>query len=246
MKLKNNTILITGGSSGIGLELARRLTQSDNQVLICGRTEEKLNKAQNEIPGLDTFKCDLSKYEDCIKLSDWVKRKHPKCNMLINNAALVHRASFSKDDDMIDKANLEFQTNTIAPITLAKLLMPIMEKNRNPLLVNVTTGLVYVPKAAYPFYCATKAALHSFTQGLRYQMKHSKLQVIEVMFPAVDTPWHQGNPPKIAISPVTAVDEMIRGIEKGKMEIHIGKVKLIRFLSRLAPEFALKKINSLE
>jgi uncharacterized oxidoreductase len=70
--------------------------------------------------------------------------------------------------------------------------------------------------------------------------------VIEVMFPAVDTPWHQGNPPKIAISPVTAVDEMIRGIEKGKMEIHIGKVKLIRFLSRLAPEFALKKINSLE
>lgn len=245
MKLTNKTFLITGGSSGIGLELAKRLIEKNNKVLICGRSEKKLEKAQQLLPQVEAFQCDLSLYEDCVKLATWIEELYPKCNVVINNAALVHTADFYRDDQMIEKANLEFQTNTMAPITLAKLLIPVIERNANPVLVNVTTGLVYAPKAAYPFYCATKAALHSFTQGIRFKMKDSKVKVVEALFPAVDTPWHNGNAPKIAISPGAAVEEMLKGLEKGKEEIYIGKVKLIRALSRIAPGFALKKINSL-
>ena len=246
MKLTKNKILITGGSSGIGFELAKRFLQSDNKVLICGRSDKNLELAKKELPDLEVFQCDLSKYQSCQELAQWIQNHHPDCNMLINNAALVHTADFLSDENILDKANLEFQTNTIAPITLAKLLMPVIKQNVNPVLINVTTGLVYSPKATYPFYCATKAALHSFTQGLRFQMNGSGIKIIEAMFPAVDTPWHNGNPPKIAISVEKAVSEMMRGLEKDKKEIYIGKVKLIRMISRIAPGFALRKINSLE
>jgi uncharacterized oxidoreductase len=246
MDLTNNKILITGGSSGIGLEMTKRFIERNNKVLICGRSLNKLEKAKMALPELDFFQCDLSKHEDCLHLAKWINDHHTDCNIVINNAALVHISNFYQDDRVIEKANLEFRTNTLAPITLTKLLIPLIEQNANPLLVNVTTGLVYAPRAAYPFYCATKAALHSFTQGLRVQMKDTKLRIVEVMFPAVDTPWHNGKPPKIAISPVAAVDEMIRGLKRGKEEIHVGKVKLIRMISRIAPGFALRKINSLE
>jgi len=167
--------------------------------------------------------------------------------MLINNAALVNVTQFYADEKAIEKADYEMRTNFMAPVILSKLLIPVLEKNVNPKLINVTTGLVYAPKAVYPFYNATKAALHSFTQVLRLQMeKVSKLSIVEVMFPAVDTPWHNGNTPKMAIPVEDAVSEMIEKLEKGEKEIKIAKVNLIYKMSRLAPKFALKKINSLE
>ncbi len=246
MELKNNTVLITGGSSGIGLELAQRLTEYGNQVLICGRNEQKLDQVKRNFPAIEVLKCDLSKVEECIRLANWVGEKHPDCNMLINNAALVHSEDFINGEQMIEKANLEFQTNLLAPITLAKLLMPVLRKNANSAIINVTTGLVYAPKAVYPFYNASKAALHSFTQMLRIQAQGSGVKIIEAQFPAVDTPWHKGNVPKVAIPAKEAVQEMITGLEKDRDEIRIGKVKLIYWMSRIAPGFALRTINSLK
>lgn len=112
--------------------------------------------------------------------------------------------------------------------------------------MNVTTGLAYVPKATYPFYNATKTALHSFTRVLRHQLRQSNIKVFEALIPAVDTPWHSGKAPKIAITVEKAVDEMIAGLEYGKEEIRIGKVKLIYWISGIAPGFAFIKINNLE
>ena len=109
----------------------------------------------------------------------------------------------------------------------------------------MTTGLIYAPKVAYPFYNATKAALHSFTQVIRTQMAATELKVVEVMFPAVDTPWHEGRPPRIAIGVEQAVDEMLRGLEKNREEIHVGKAGLIHWVARIAPKFAMKKIKNL-
>ncbi len=244
--LQNNTILITGGSSGIGLELAKRLSEN-NKVIICGRSKEKLEFVKTKVPEISIFQCDLAKQVECDKLASWVKEHYPQCNILINNAALVNVTQFYNDEKAIEKADYEMRTNFMAPVILAKLLIPVLEKNLHPKLINVTTGLVYVPKAVYPFYNATKAALHSFTQVLRLQMeKVSKLSIIEVMFPAVDTPWHNGNTPKIAIPVEAAVNEMIKKVEKGEEEIKIAKVNLIYKISRLAPKFALKKINSLD
>lgn len=245
MKLNNQSILITGGSSGIGLELAARLVEKGNKVIICGRSVEKLKQAQRKVPPLHYFACDISDPESCKKLRDWVKVHHPDLNILINNAAIVHMANFQEEDSILEMADKEFATNFFGPIHLIKLLLPILEKNPEPAIINETTGLVYTPRVDYPFYNSTKAALHAFTQVLRQHLKDSPVKVYEVLFPAVDTPWHNGNPPKIAISVEKAVEEMIKGLEKGKAEVKIAGVKLLYMLSRIAPAFAFRKINSL-
>lgn len=245
MDLSNSTILITGGSSGIGLELAGRLLQKKNTVIICSRTPGKLEMARRQFPSVHTIQCDLSVPDECFRLSDWISENHPDCNVLINNAATVHREPLLSGERIPQKAQTEINTNLLAPIILSKQLLPVLMRNSDPTIINITTGLVYAPKIIYPFYNATKAGLHSFTQVLREQLKQSPVAVIEVLFPAVDTPWHDGNPPKIAITAEKAVDEMIKGIKKGKTEIRVGGVKILYLLSRIAPGFTFKKINSL-
>jgi uncharacterized oxidoreductase len=245
MTLQNNTVLITGGSSGIGFELTKQLIKQDNRVLICGRAIDKLEKAKRLLPDIHYLQCDISKADECNKLARWVSDEHPDCNILINNAAIVHTDHFLNDDHILEKADAEVQTNLMGPIRLSKLCIPILQKNKTPKIINITTGLVYVPRTTYPFYNATKAALHSFTRVLRSQLDSSAIDVIEVLFPAVDTPWHKGNPPEIAISTEEAVQGMLTGFKKGKEEIRVDKVKLLYLLSRIAPNFAFKKLNSL-
>ncbi|MEK6478611.1 SDR family NAD(P)-dependent oxidoreductase [Catalinimonas sp. 4WD22] len=243
MKLQDNTILITGGSSGIGLELAKVLTSKGNRVLICGRSKSKLEKALQSIPELEIFACDLALQSERKELFQWVAANHPDCNMLINNAAIVHRTDFRKDEAMVEKAEAEIQTNLMAPIALTKLFLPLLEKNANPAIINITTGLVYAPKAAYPIYNATKAALHSFSQVLRHQLRERQVKIIEVLMMVVDTPWHEGNAPDMAISPQQAVAEMLSKLEKGQQEIKVAKVGMLNLLSRISPTLAFKLIN---
>jgi uncharacterized oxidoreductase len=207
------------------------------------RKKEKLENVKKEYPEIEIFQCDLAKSEECKRLADWIRTEHPDCNMLVNNAAIVHRTNFHDDQEVIVKAQDEIYTNFMAPIMLSKMLIPVLEKNSNPKIINVTSGLVYMPKAVYPFYNSTKAALHSFTQVIRMQLKESPIEVIEMMYPAVDTPWHNGNPPAIAIKPELAVQEALTRLEKGETEIKVGRVKLLYRMSRIAPAFALKKIN---
>lgn len=246
MELSNQTIFITGGSSGIGLELGKRFIEKNNKVIICGRSAEKLEAVKKQYPQLETVQCDLSDEKQCLDLAHWIRENHPDLNVLINNAALVHNTPFLETDTILEKLKLEVNTNLLAPIRLIKLLHPVLEKNDNPTIINITTGLVYVPRADYPFYNATKAGLHSFTQVLRMQLKSTNFRIIEVLFPAVKTPWHKGKPPKIAITVEKAVDDMIKGMKKGKLEIKVSKVKILYNLFRIAPGFALKKINSLQ
>ncbi|MBA4852195.1 SDR family oxidoreductase [Emticicia sp. BO119] len=244
--LTNNTILITGGSSGVGLELAKRLAEKNNSVLICGRSKEKLEEAKRQLPEVQVFRCDISSERECILLIEWVETNYPECNILINNAAIVSNTEFLKDDKAIEKANNEFQTNILAPIRLSKLFLPLLLNNPDAQIINISTGLVYAPRAVYPFYNATKAALHSFTQTLRLQLINQPIKIIEVLLPVVDTPWHKGNPPKIAIPAEKAVAEVLKELEKkNSLEIRIGGVKILYWLSRIAPGFAIRKINSL-
>jgi uncharacterized oxidoreductase len=245
MKLKGNTILITGGSSGIGLETAKYLANNGNTIIICGRSKEKLESAKKLIPSLHTYQCDISSISECERLFNYIKKSFPECNILINNAAIVNKTNFLSDGEILAKAELEMKTNYLGPIALTKLFIPMLEQNPNSKIIYITTGLVYSPKAVYPIYCSTKAALHSFIQTLRIQMKDCKVRIIEVLMPAVDTPFHDGNPPKIAITTEKAVKEMIIGLEKGDTEIKVAGIKLLYLISRLAPSFALKKINDI-
>lgn len=243
MKLTGNTIVITGGSSGIGLELAKVLIKKDNTVIICGRSQEKLDQAKILLPQLHTFQCDLSISDERKRFSDWIVKNHLGCNVLINNAAIVHKTNFFADQDIIEKAEMEVQTNFMAPLALTKLFTPLFQKNRFKLIF-ITTGLVYAPKATYPVYCATKSALHSFIQTLRLQLNKEPLDIYEVLMPAVDTPFHKGKVPKIAISCEKAVDEMLVKLGKGQKEIKIGGVKILGLLSRIVPSLALKIVNN--
>lgn len=243
MNLSNNTILITGGSSGIGLELSKVLIQKGNTVIICGKSDEKLMAAKKLEPNLFTYQCDLADAKACNAFAKTIIQHHPALNILINNAAIANKIDFLKDDQALEFAESEYQTNLLAPIRLIKLFYNTISTNNNGAIINITTGLVYAPRAIYPFYNSSKSAIHSFTQTLRFNLKREKTKVIEVLFPAVDTPWHKGAPPKIAISAEQAVHEMITGLEKGKAEIRVGGVKLLYWLSRIAPGFAFKKIN---
>lgn len=246
MKIENSTVLITGGSSGIGLELSKVFTQKGNKVIICGKSNEKLLAAKKMIPKLITYQCDLSDSQECNDFAKKIQENHPDLNILINNAAIVNKIDFLNDENAIELAEKEYQTNLIAPIRLIKLLYTTINKNESSAIINITTGLIYAPRFIYPFYNSSKSALHSFTQTLRIRLKDEKIKVIEVMFPAVDTPWHKGTPPKIAISADKAVSEMINGLETGKSEIKVGGAKILYLISRLAPSFALKKMNEVK
>jgi short-subunit dehydrogenase involved in D-alanine esterification of teichoic acids len=243
MRLQDQTILITGGSSGIGLALAKCLSEK-NTVIICGRSQEKLDEARKLVPEIHAVKCDIACRRQRENLFHYLKVNYPSLDVLINNAAIVHKTDFNTDDSMIEKAEAEISTNLIAPMALSKTFLS--NASYPAAIVNITTGLIYAPRAVYPIYNATKAALHSFTQVLRHQLKNANVQVIEVMMPVVDTPWHQGNAPKIAISPEKAVSEMIAELEKGKLEIRVGAVKILHFLARLAPGLAFRMINRIQ
>ena len=246
MRLSGRTILITGGSSGIGLELGKVLAGRGNRIIACGRSKEKLDEAQASIRELITFRCDLSQIGECRRLAAWVTEEHPSCDLMINNAAAVYTGKFLGDQGDLEALEELTRTNFQAPVILTRLLAPVLARNPKAALVYVSTGLVYVPRAQYPFYCATKAALHSFLQTLRLQLGELQLQVVEVMMPAVDTPFHGGRPPKIAISVERAVARMVAGLEADREEIRVEGAKLLYALSRIAPAFAFQKINSLK
>lgn len=245
MAADRDTFLITGGGSGIGLELAGRLSREGHRVLICGRDRVKLERAEKAHPGIAWFQCDLSRYGQCAGLAEWIGREHPGCNVLVNNAAVVSRGDFLSGEDMIGKARLEIDTNLLAPIVLTRLLLPVLERNPRAQIVNVNSGLIYAPRADYPFYNAAKAALHAFTQVLRSQMEGRPVRVREVMLPAVDTPWHQGRPPRIAIPVEKAVDGLLEGLAGGREEIRVGGTKALYLLSRIAPGLAFRMINAI-
>ncbi|MGM8360693.1 SDR family oxidoreductase [Flavobacterium sp. ARAG 55.4] len=245
MEIFNSTVIITGGSSGIGFEICKRLLQKGNTVITCSGSAEKLGEAKKQLPGLITYQCDLSQFAECEKLVKWTVLNFPSVNVLINNAATATRSDFISDATIIEKLEKEIAVNFKAPVYLIKSLYPLMAKNNRALIVNITSGLVYVPTKKYTFYNATKSALHSFTQVLRLQLQQQNVKITEVLFPVVDTPWHNGKVPKGAISAEDAVDEMLRGIKDDKAEIRISKVKLLYFLNRIAPDFMFKKINSM-
>jgi len=246
LKLINNTILITGGGSGIGLELTKTLLRMGNIVIICGRSENKLQMVKNDLPRVHTVQCDVSDQKQREELFSQVTNEHPRLNMLINNAVIVNYLKIQDKNYSAALVDREIQTNFIGPVGLIKLFLSHLSRQKNSAIINMTTGLVYAPHADMPGYCASKAALHSYTQSLRLQLKDNPIKIIEVMMTAVDTHFHDGgHVPDIAITTKKAVTLMLNEIQKSKNEIKIGKVKLLSLLCRIAPDFSLNKINKL-
>jgi len=186
MNLTANTILITGGATGIGLALARQLSERDNRVIICGRSEESLRNAQAQVPALITRVCDIADTTSRGSLVEWLKAEHPGLNILVNNAGVQHRRDFTAAG-ATESLDQEVAINFTAPIHLIAEILPSLMQQPQPVIVNVSSGLAFSPMADVPVYCATKAAIHSFTLSLRHQLKQTGVRVVEMAPPIVDT-----------------------------------------------------------
>lgn len=186
MKVAGNSILITGGTSGIGLAFAEKLLQLDNKVIICGRRENRLNEIKNNHPAVITKVCDIRNREERTSLANWIISNHPDTNMLINNAGIQLLVDLTHNLNL-DRIDNEVETNLVAPIHLTSLFAQHLIGKRQSAVINITSGLAFAPIASMPIYCATKAALHSFTLSLRHQLKDTKVKVFEIAPPSVDT-----------------------------------------------------------
>jgi len=186
MDLSSNTVLVTGGASGIGLALASRFLLAGSEVIVCGRREARLEQARARHPGLRVRTCDLERESDRITLAAWVRREFPRLNILVNNAGIQHRLTLDGRESW-ERIHQEIAINLEAPIHLSMLLVPHLARQKDPAILPVTSGLAFVPLASVPIYCATKAAMHSFTLSLRHQLAATPIRVIEIAPPAVDT-----------------------------------------------------------
>lgn len=187
MQLSGNTVLITGGASGIGCALAERFLQAGNTVIACGRRGSKLAEAAAKLPGLHTRVCDVSSERDRLALAEWLKVEFSELNVLVNNAGIQQRIDLMAVDRSWSHYRQEIAANLEAPIHLSMLLIPLLSGNKGATIVNISSGLAFTPMAGAPVYSATKAALHSFTMSLRWQTARLGISVIEIAPPAVST-----------------------------------------------------------
>ena len=183
MNLSNNNILITGGASGIGLGLTERFIQENNTVIICGRRRDVLKQIADKYPSVITKVCDLESESERNELYNWAVANHPDLNVLVNNAGIQNWMDVS-DDSFYKKAKTEVEINVLAPLHLTNLFMNLPSLQT---IINVTSGLAFVPLAKVPVYCGTKAFMRSFTLSLRHLMKPKIIEVIEMIPPALNT-----------------------------------------------------------
>jgi uncharacterized oxidoreductase len=248
MKTSGNTILITGGTSGIGFEFANQLLAAGNTVIVTGRDPKKLEKTKFLLPKVHTIQSDVSKPADIEALLKKVTAEFPKLNILINNAGVMQRINMHDAALDLDTLTREIDINLKGPMRMAKAFLPHLKQQDEAAIVNVTSGLAFVPLPISPVYCATKAGLHSFSQSLRVQLKNTKVKVFEVAPPATATElladMNQEDMKGVAIMNVQAmVTDSIKGIEADRFEIRPGQANALKFMSRVAPEFILKQMS---
>jgi uncharacterized oxidoreductase len=187
MKLSGNTILITGGATGIGLALAEGFLKNGNQVLICGRRSEKLQAAKSRLPQLHIRVCDITKPRSRLALVRWATNRFTSLNILVNNAGIQHSVDFTRGPKDLAQAEAEIATNLSAPIQLSALLIPHLRRRKQSAIVHISSGLAFTPLAAVPVYCATKAAIHSLSLSMRHQLRSTPIMVFEIAPPMVAT-----------------------------------------------------------
>lgn len=222
MDITTNTVLITGGASGIGWALAERFLKAGSQVIICGRRADRLQEAQQQYPQLHIRQCDVGQAADRVALLDWVRSEFPQVNVLINNAGIQRRMQLAGSQDDWSESQSEIAINLEAPLHLSMLFIPHLRQHPKAAIMNVTSGLAFVPGSFAPIYSATKAALHSFTMSLRHQLSGTSIEVIELVPPAVNTDLGGTGLHNFGVPVGDFADAMMAGIEAGLPEIGYG------------------------
>ena len=232
MRISGNTIVITGGATGIGLALTEALIREGNEVIVCSRNESNLKKAAETVGGLHTRRRDLSSPEGCASLHEWVLESFPEVNVLVNNAGIQRMIDFRRGpEDLLrhraEDGMDEIDVNLKGYIYLAAHFVPDLMKKRESAVINVSSGLGFVPMVATPVYSATKAAVHSFSVSLRHQLKNTSVKVFEIIPPIVDTDLDKGERKARGqayrgIPPAEVARESLEALEADIYEIPIG------------------------
>jgi len=249
MDIKNSTILITGGTSGIGLEMVKQLLPlKPSDIIITGRDAAKLMKIKTEFPQIHTFQSDVSNPDDIKELYTEVTRKFPNLNIIINNAGIMRNLELRDQSLSLTNITSEIDINLSGTIQMVHQFLPHLLSQPSAAVVNVSSGLAFIPFPVSPIYSAAKAGIHAYTQVLRLQLQDTRVKVFELAPPATDTPL--GDPFKglvdssINMKTEKMVSLAIKGILNDKREIKPGLSKMMKIMSRIAPDTALKMVDS--
>jgi short-subunit dehydrogenase involved in D-alanine esterification of teichoic acids len=246
MKLKDKTVLITGGGSGIGLEAVKQFLDTGAKVIITGRNQAKLDAAQHTYPSITAINSDVASQEDAQALLTQVKAMGG-IDILYNNAGVVSKPLnlATPSEQHFDDAQNEININYLAVIRLNDLFMEMLKSRAESAIINTTSILSYQPINLAPTYSASKVALRFYTDSLRRHLKlvHSGVKVFELAPPAVATDMADGIDAKI-MSPEVLVKALINGLKADNYTIRVGDAKSIYFLSRFIPQLAYKLVNT--
>ncbi len=242
MKTSQNTVLITGGASGIGFAFVKKFLEQNNTVIILGRNVEKLEQAKSAFPDVITYQCDIHNTAHVDKLAVMLENEYRNLNILVNNAGVQYNYHFLEEPNILFKVQQEIGINLTAPLRLTSLLLPLLVHQESAAIINVSSGLGFVPKESAPVYCATKAGLHVFSKALRYQLEASPVKVFEMIPPLVDTNMTTGRGSG-KMSPDDVVEEFWEQFRRDRYEVMIGKVNVLRLLHRFLPGVAEKIVR---
>lgn len=243
MNTTNNTVLITGGSAGIGFEIARLFAAAGNKVIITGRDKQRMDNALAKLPGVTGIISDVSKKGDADALVTQVSTDFPELNVVINNAGRAFLHNLATDTGAAEKAEEEMITNYFSIIRLNEKLLPLLSAQKEAAIVNVSSVVAIVP-GSLPTYSASKAALHSYTQALRISLERAgSVKVFELMPPLVDTELSAPIGGHNGIAPSVVAKDLLDAMANDTYEIHVGNTKHVYDLYLQSPAEALKLLN---
>jgi uncharacterized oxidoreductase len=247
VELTNNTILITGGTSGLGLEFAKQLLKLGNTVIITGRNQSKLEQTKKLLPGVHTFQSDVSDTKAIERLFENVTQQFPALNILINNAGEMRKINLHDTSNNLNNITWEIEINLSGPICMIQEFLPYLKTKKTAAILNVTSGLSLIPFPIAPIYGATKSGLRSYTKSLRVQLKNTGIKVFELVAPGANTPLNDKFASDVDSRSLMPADKVIaatiKGMQKDKLEIYPGLAGVIKIISRIVPEFLLKQLS---
>ncbi|CEJ68144.1 putative oxidoreductase [Chryseobacterium oranimense G311] len=244
MEITNKTALVTGAGSGIGYEIAKLLIEKGNKVIIVGRNAEKINKAALEL-GAEALVCDISKDEEIENLAVKIKNEFPELSILVNNAGVAHLYKLGEGAEASQKAKQEFQVNYFGPVLLTERLLPLLKKQSEAAVINITSNVTFQPLIVLPTYSDAKAALHSHTVALRHTLgKDSTIKIYEVMPSLVNTEATKNMGGENGMHPSVVAESIFNGIKNDSYEIYVGDTAEQRNAYFENPAQSLETFNS--